>query len=70
MVAKPPLPVTTTLPEKVNRWHHAPESNKNGHVWTSAAAEQSVGVFSGLGDRVRVSVFDDRVIGLGGTGSY
>lgn len=64
MASKPPLPDTFDLPTEVNGWVHDPESNKNAHVWTGGDAERSVGVFSSVGDRVRVAVFDDRVNGF------
>jgi hypothetical protein len=64
MVNKPLLPDGFELPTDINGWRHAPESNRNGHVWTGASAERSVGVFAGLSDTVRVCVFDDRVDGF------
>ncbi|EMA56628.1 hypothetical protein [Halococcus thailandensis] len=64
MVNKPPLPEGFGLPAEVNGWVHTPKSNKNGHVWISESAQRSVGVFSGITDRVRVAVFDDRVDGF------
>ena len=64
MVNKPPLPEEFDHPTEVNGWIHAPESNKNGHVWIGESAQRSVGVFSGITDRVRVAVFDDRVDGF------
>ncbi|GGL73553.1 hypothetical protein [Halocalculus aciditolerans] len=64
MVRKPHLPDGYELPSEVNGWIHDPESNRNGHVWTGADDPRSVGVFSSVGDRVRVAVFDDRVCGF------
>lgn len=64
MVNKPPLPDGLDLPTEVNGWVHMSESNKNGNIWTSESAQRSVGVFSGITDRVRVAVFDDRVNGF------
>ncbi|MFC4553622.1 MULTISPECIES: hypothetical protein [Halorussus] len=64
MVAKPPLPEGFELPEAVNGWMHDADSNRNGHVWTGEDAERSVGVFSGVSDRVYVAVFDDRADGF------
>lgn len=64
MVNKPPLPEGFDLPEEVNGWIHTPKSNKNGHIWIGESAQRSVGVFSGITDRVRVAVFDDRVDGF------
>lgn len=63
MPARPPLPDSFELPGHVNGWVHNPDSSKNGHVWTGENAERSVGVFSGISDRVRVAVSDDRVTG-------
>ncbi|MGN8215834.1 hypothetical protein [Halococcus salifodinae] len=64
MVNRPPLPDRFVLPAEVNGWVHMPGSNKNGHVWTGESAQRSVGVFSGITDRVRVAIFDDRVDGF------
>ena len=64
MVQKPPLPDEYELPDELNDWIHDPDSNRNGHVWTGADDPRSVGVFSSVGDRVRVAVFDDRVSGF------
>lgn len=65
MVRKPPLPDDESLPEAVGAWTHAPESNRNGHVWTNEDEQVSVGVFSScFSEEVRVTVFDDRVDGF------
>lgn len=64
MVSKPPLPEDYDIPSEVNGWVHSPESNKNGHIWTSESAERSVGVFFGVSGSVRVAVFDDRIGGF------
>jgi len=63
VVAKPPLPDGYELPAAINGWHHAPESNKNGHAWYAADEETAVAVYSGFGS-VRVSVTDERCDGL------
>jgi hypothetical protein len=64
MVNRPPLPDGFDPPTEVNGWDHAPESNKNGHIWAGESAQRSVGVFSGITGSVRVAVFDDRVDGF------
>lgn len=63
MASKPRLPDGYELPGEVNGWRHDPESNRNGHVWTSDEHEVSVAVFNSL-SRIRVAVFDDRVDGF------
>ena len=56
MVNKPPLPKGFDPPAEVNGWVHAPQSNKNGHIWTGKSAQRSVDVFSGITDSIRVAI--------------
>lgn len=64
MVTKPPLPDDYDLPEQVGRWVHAPDSNRNAHVWSAPDVPVSLGVFSFLTEYVAIKVFDDRVDGF------
>lgn len=63
MTAKPTLPYGYELPPAVNGWTHAPESNKNGHIWTGPEGAAAVGVFGSMGE-IRVRVLDERVSGF------